>query len=139
MLKHLENLIVNFMIFWVLVTTMPGVSSPNGSFGYVLVGLIYGLFIVVLPEILRFFRFPKNVWGKLLIGSGITFVVLLLISSILPDVMTFTSGFVGGFDFIWFTTPRLLDLQSKIAVIGFVSVLLNICSIILQFLNKGRF
>lgn len=127
------------MVFWILMITMPGVTSPNGSIGYLLAGSIYSLQILALPEILRFFRFPKNVWGKLLIGSGLTFIILFLISALTPSVLTFTQGFVGGFNFIWFTTPRLLDLPTSLAVLGFVSVLLNLCSIILEFLNRGRF
>ena len=139
MLKNIEHLIIHFMIFWLVVSTLPGVVSQNGSAGYFITATIYSLLILVLPEILRFFRFPKNVWGKLLIGGGLTFIVLWLISVVIPDVMSFSKGFIGDFDFIWFTTPKILTLPNAISVIGFVSVFSNICSIILQFLNKGRF
>lgn len=138
MLKRLEVVVLNLMIFWIVASTMPGIESPHGAFGFFLGGIFYGLLILSLPEILRFFRFPKNVWGKLLIGSGFTFVLMFLISAFLPQVISISSGYVGGVDFIWFSVPRLLDLPSMYAVAGFVSVLLNLCSIILQFLNKGR-
>lgn len=139
MLKNIELFLIHFMIFWILVSTMPGVASPNGSAGYFITATLYGLLILVLPEILRFFRFPKNVWGKLLIGGGLTFVFLWVISVTMPDIMNFSRGFVGDFDFIWFTTPKIFTLPNALSVIGFVSVFVNICSIILQFLNKGKF
>lgn len=139
MLKNIEHFLVHFMVFWLIVSTMPGVMSPNGSTGYLLTATFYGLLILVLPEILRFFRFPKNVWGKLLIGGGLTFIFLWVVSIAMPEVLTFSRGFVGDFDFIWFTTSKLFTLPNSLTVIGFVSVFSNICSIILQFLNKGKF
>jgi len=126
------------MIFWIVAGTMPGIESPHGAFGFFLAGLFYGLLIIALPEILRFFRFPKNIWGKLLIGSGLTVILLFIFSTFLPSIITISAGYIGSADFIWFTTPKVLNLPSTYAVIGFVSVLLNLCSIILQFLNKGR-
>ncbi len=138
MLKRLEIVVVNLMAFWIVASTMPGVESPHGAFGFVFAGILYGLLILSLPEILRFFRFPKNVWGKLLIGSGLTFIFLFIIATLMTQVLTFSTGYVGGIDFIWFSVPRLLDLSSMYATVGFVSILLNLCSIILQFLSKGR-
>ncbi len=138
MLKRLEVLIVNLMIFWIVASNMPGIESPHGSVGFFLAGFLYGLLIISLPEILRFFRFPKNTWGKLFIGSGLTFVLLLVVSTFLTSVITISASVIGNFDFIWFITPEILELSSPYAVAGFVSVLLNLCSIILQFLNKGR-
>lgn len=138
MLKNSEKFIVNLLFFWVFVSTMPGITSPNGSFGYIFVGSFFGFEMLVLPEILRFFKFPKNVWGKLLIGTAITFGLLLLITNATPDILAISSGYIGNFNFIWFTTPKLLSLPSQLSVIGFVSLILNVCSIILHFLNKGR-
>lgn len=138
MLKNVEILVVNIMLFWIVMGTMPGIDSPNGSFGFLLAGFLFALLILALPEVLRFFRFPKNVWGKMLIGSGLTFIFLLILTNLTTQIITVSEGFVGGFDFIWFTTPVLLELPTALAAIGFVSVFLNICSIILQFLNKGR-
>lgn len=139
MLKHIEQFAIHFMIFWLIISTMPGVTSPNGSVGYLIAGIFYALLILVLPEILRFFRFPKNLWGKLLIGSGLTFIFLWVISVSLSEVLVFSRGSIGGFDFIWFSTPKLITLPNTLSVLGFVSVFSNLCSIILQFLNKGRF
>ena len=138
MLKNAEKFIVNLLLFWVFVSTMPGIASPNGSFGYFFAGGLFGLSMLILPEILRFFKFPKNAWGKLLIGTAMTFGLLLLISSMTPDILTISTGYIGNFDFIWFTPPTFLSLPSELSVIGFVSLLLNVCSIILHFLNKGR-
>lgn len=138
MLKRLEVLVVNLMIFWIIASTMPGIESPHGAVGFLLSGLFFGLLVIALPEILRFFRFPKNIWGKLLIGSGLTFIMLFVIAVFLPSILTVSAGYIGGADFIWFTIPKILNLPSTYAVIGFTSILLNLCSIILQFLNKGR-
>ncbi len=138
MLKNLDKFIVNLLLFWVLVSTMPGITSPNGSFGYLFAGSLFALAMLVLPEILRFFKFPKNAWGKLLIGTAMTFGLLMLIASVTPDILTISGGYIGNFDFVWFTTPKLFSLPSQLSVIGFVSLILNVCSIILHFLNKGR-
>lgn len=138
MLKKLEKFCVNFLLLWVVISTMPGVESPNGSVGYLLTGSLFGLLILSLPGVLKFFKFPQNGWAKLFVGTALTYILLSLISRFTPDVLTIKEGFVGGFDFIWFTTPRILSLPSTWSVIGFVSLISNICSIILHFLNKGR-
>lgn len=138
MLKRLEILVVNLMIFWIVASTMPGIESPHGAVGFLLAGFFFGLLIISLPEILRFFRFPKNIWGKLLIGSGLTFIMLWLISTFLPSILVISTGYIGGVDFVWFSIPKILNLPSTYAVMGGASILLNLCSIILQFLNKGR-
>lgn len=120
MLKRLEVLVVNLMIFWIVASNMPGIESPHGSVGFFMVGFLYGVLIISLPEILRFFRFPKNTWGKLFIGSGLTFILLLVVSTFLTSMITISASVIGNFDFIWFTTPKILELSSPYAVAGFV-------------------
>lgn len=138
MRKNVGELLIHLLIFYVIAVIMPGMESPHGSVGFLTAGFAYGLLIILLPEILRFFKFPKNIWGKLFIGSAITFIMILAISMLFPEILRISNGYIGETDFIWFTTPKIVSLPSNYAVIGFISVLLNLCSIILQFLNKGR-
>lgn len=139
MLKNLENTIVNMLLFWVLTLTMPGIDSPNGSIGYFVGGLLYGILMVLLPEVLRFFKFPKNFWGRFLIGSALTFMLVMGLNFFTPDLLVVNAGYVGDFNLVWYSTPKLITLGSPLAVGVFISVILNLCSIILDFLKKGKF
>lgn len=138
MLKKIGDIIVNLLLFWVLASNMPGISSPNGSIGFFIAGLLYGVLIVLLPEVLRFFKFPKNFWGRFLIGTALTFIIIMGMSYLAPNLISVSAGYVGDFDLVWYTTPKILTLGSPIAVGAFISVVLNLCSIILDFLNKGK-
>src|SRR5262249_6583894 len=99
-------------------------------------GLLYALVYTSLPNILKFFKFPVNFWGKLLIGTLFTLLYLVLLNFLLTGIINFGPGYIGGSDFIIFSIPKLVELPTAIAVIIFSSVALVLCSIMLDRLSK---
>lgn len=124
------------MVFWVFVNTMPGLDSPRGPIGLLIGGFFYGLVIANLPGILKFFKFPVNFWGKFIVGVLLTIVLLVILNFVITGVISFGAGYIGGSDFIIFTIPKLVQLPTAISVILVSSVLLVLCSIILDSIGK---
>lgn len=136
MFKNIEIIIVSLLLYWVVASNMPGISVDYGSVGFFLVGILYGLLVVALPEILRFFKFPKNFWGRFLIGSGITLLFFMGLSMVNPSLVKISAGSLGNIDFIWFSIPKIISLNSPLSVGAFLSVFLTLCSIILDLIKK---
>jgi len=128
----LFNIIFFTMFFWVFIDLMPGLESPNGAIGNLIAGVLFALVYTSLPGILKFFKFPVNFWGKLLIGTLLTMLLLFVLNAVLPQILTIGEGYVGGGNFIFFTLPKLFSLPSGFAVLVFSSIASIFCSIILE-------
>ena len=138
MKKRIFIIIINLLLFWAFVDAMPGIST-NGerAMNYIFPGLVFGFLMLILPDLLSFFKFPKNFWGKFLIGSILTLMWLGLLNAVFTGFLTFGPSKVGYIDMVLFTIPTLFTLPNALAVIFVGSLLLNICSIILFNLSKG--
>jgi hypothetical protein len=137
-MKNLYKILVNMMVFWVFVNAMPGLDSPKGPVGLAIGGIFYGMIFAFLPNILKFFKFPVNFWGKFLIGMLLTLLLLSLLNFVITGIITFGPGYIGGSDFILFTIPRLISLPNPIVVIIVSALLLVLCSIILESFGKKK-
>ncbi|MFQ5493368.1 MAG: hypothetical protein ACE5DX_04380 [Candidatus Dojkabacteria bacterium] len=136
MKKKLYLVIRNMLIFWVFVTAMPGLSSPKGPIGLLIGGLGFGFIMAYLSKVLKFFKFPVNFWGKLIVGSLMTILWMVLMNFVVKGVIDFGPGYIGGSDFILFTIPKLIRLPNALVIILVSSVLLVVCSIIVGNLAK---
>lgn len=138
-MKKIGVVIVNLLLFWVGASAMPGVESPNASIGYFLVGLAYGLIIISLPEVLRFFKFPRNFAGKFMLGSILTTSFFLVLHYYSDNLIVFGEGYIGRINLIFITTAKFVDLSNSVGLLIVLAVILNICSIIMEKLAKGKF
>jgi hypothetical protein len=137
-MKNLFWILVNMLVFWAFVNAMPGLDSPKGPIGLAISGFFYGLVIAFLPNILKFFKFPVNFWGKFLIGTLLTLLLLSMLNFLITGIISFGPGYIGGSDFIIFTIPRLVNLPNAVIVIIVSAVLLVLCSIMLESLSKKK-
>lgn len=138
-LKKTHVFFDNLMLFAILASIIDGVKSPHGAIGYALVGAGFALILLSLPEILRFFKFPKNFWAKFFMGSIVTYAYLIVIHLYAQNLLVFTEGSIGRADLLFVVTPKLVILPNGFIVILFMTLILNICSIILEKLAKGKF
>lgn len=132
--KKLFVLIVNLMMFWVFIDVMPGIEAAKNNTNLFISGVFYGLIIVFLSDILKFFKFPENFWAKLIIGGLLTIILLFALKSI--GMLKIQSAVLGSADFLIFSIPRIARLTSDFAVVMVSTLLLSLCSIILAKLSK---
>ena len=130
------NILFFTMFFWIFIDIMPGLETPQGVFGSFITSVLFGIIYYSLPSILKFFKFPVNFSGKFLVGTLLIMLMLLLLSAVLPNVLTISPGYVGGGDFIFFTMPKFFELPTSFAVLVFSSALSVLCSIILEKYGK---
>ncbi|HLD03810.1 MAG TPA: hypothetical protein VJC17_03505 [Candidatus Dojkabacteria bacterium] len=130
------NILFFTMFFWIFIDIMPGLEAPQGIFGNFITAVLFGIIYYSLPSILKFFKFPVNFSGKFLVGTLLVMLMLLLLSALLPSVLTITPGYVGGGDFIFFTMPKIFELPTSFAVLVFSSAVSVLCSIILEKYGK---
>ena len=138
MKKNIYVLIRNLMLAWVIIDVLSGVTIDRGPIGYLIVCGFFGLLRVMLPNILRFFKFAVNFWGKLIIGSLFTFAYLALFHSIFTGIIEFGKTYIGGTDYVIFSTPIYLTITNPWMVILLTAICMNICSIILASLAKSK-
>src|SRR3972149_4026397 len=100
--------------------------------------MFYGVIISFLPNMLKFFKFPVNFWGKFLVGTLLTLLLLSLLNFVITGIISFGPGYIGGSDFIIFTIPRLVTLPNPVVVIVVSALLMVLCSIILENLGKKK-
>ena len=136
MQKKIYKTIINALIFIAFSYFMPGVAAGHGAFGRVLLGIGYGIIYTSVPSILRFFRLPKTLIFKVIAGVLLITAYFFLLSTQVPDLLTVTKGFIGGTDFIIFTTSRLITLDTQASVIISSSIILFVCSIIVEKIKK---
>ena len=115
---------------------MPGISIGHGAFGRILLGIGYAIIFISIQPILHFFRLPNTLLVKIIAGLVLIIAYLFLISTQTVQLLTITKGFVGGTDFILFNSPRLITLDTQVGVIIASSIILLVCSIIVEKLKK---
>jgi hypothetical protein len=137
MWKILYYITRNLMIFFCFAYAMPGISSPGGIvLGYLVVGFIYGVLMLILPDILRFMKFPVSFFGKLFVGTLLTFIMMILVHYFMTSFLTIGPGYFGNMDFIIFTSPMLLELPNFLAVIFTSSIILNLLSMFVEYMGS---
>ncbi|KXK08388.1 MAG: hypothetical protein QY330_03850 [Candidatus Dojkabacteria bacterium] len=135
-MKNIFRLVLYTLLFFTFVGLMPGIDAKNGPVAVILAGLGFSLIMVFIGAILGFFKFPKNFWGKFLIGSLMSLLYFAFLHFVLVGFIQFGPGYIGGSDFIIFTLPKLVVLADPIAVLIFSAITLVLCSIILGNLSE---
>ena len=136
MQKKLYKFILNTLIFIVFSYFMPGIAIGHGPFGRILLGMGYGIIFTSIHSILHFFRLPNTLVVKTIVGLVLIIAYFFLISTQTIGLLTITKGYIGSTDFIIFYSPRLISLDTEVAVIVGSSIILFVCSIIVEKLKK---
>lgn len=136
MQRKLYKIILNALIFIAFSYFMPGISIGHGAFGRILLGVGYALIYTSIAGIMHYFRLPSTLLVKIITGLVLITGYLFLIATQTTGLLTVTNGYIGSTDFIIFTTPRIITLNSTVAVIISSSIILFVCSIIVEKLKK---
>ncbi|MBN1331447.1 hypothetical protein JW978_01010 [Candidatus Dojkabacteria bacterium] len=92
----IKNLAFQILILSFVVTTFNGVIEEEGVFSLVATGIMYGLVISAIEPILGFFKFPKNFWGFVIVGTLLTFAFFFMLDTVVVGFLDFRAGYLGG-------------------------------------------
>lgn len=134
-MRNIYVLIRNMLLFFFLVVVFSGpLLIRNGTFlDKLLVGLLFGLFMMLIPNILKFFKLPVNS-GTLILMGVITAFVFYFVALYVFNFITVVGGSVDlGLGFI---DP--IKLQDKTVALVFLSLVSAVFSIGLEILGKKK-
>jgi len=136
MQKKIYKIILHTLVFIVFSYFMPGMIISNGPIGHVLIGIGYSILYTSIPNIIHYFRIPKVLFSKIIVGMVLICGYLFILSTQFPSLFKMTKGYIGSSDFIIFTLPRFFTLDSQVSIILASTIILFICSIIIERLRK---
>lgn len=114
----------NFLVFFFLVSIFNGVSIIQGLIGTILVGIIFGILMMLVPAILAFFKIKPNFWSTLLLGIIVAFIFFFLMRMGFLGI-----GTIGSTEINW-GAPGLgvlrMDDLTTLVVISLVSALATV-------------
>ncbi|MBD3351295.1 MAG: hypothetical protein GF364_07390, partial [Candidatus Lokiarchaeota archaeon] len=87
---------INILVFTFVVTTFNGVAAEQGLFSLVVGGLLFAATIYAIDPVLGFFRFPKNFWAYLIIGTIFSLIYFIVLKTLLLGILSFGVGSIGG-------------------------------------------
>ena len=119
-MKLVSTIVTQVLILSFVIATFNGVSPERGLFSIVIAGIGFGLLMYMIDPILAFFKFPKNFWGYLIIGSIFTFAYFLTLNILVVGIISFKSGSIGG-GFGPVTFP-VISLQTEFMSVIFASI-----------------
>ncbi|HOY46504.1 MAG TPA: hypothetical protein PKU95_02630 [Candidatus Dojkabacteria bacterium] len=132
MRKKILNFVINFSIFYIFLDLLPGLSFPSEQAGKFYTSLGFVFVVNLIPFLLGFFKFPKLPALVLAAGVATIFGYFYILNTYFTNFVQFYPTVIGNADLIFFTIPPLLYLNDINSIFLFSSVLLMICSIILN-------
>src|SRR6185369_4791736 len=116
MQKKSYRVIIYTLIFIAFSTFMPNFIVAYGPVGKILAGIGFGIIYMIIGDVLRFFRIEQTLLWKIA-GGLILISGYLYILTQLSGFLTLGKGFIGSVDFIIFTLPRILTLDTEALMI----------------------
>lgn len=132
-MKNIYIVIVNALLFFFVATIIDGIRIANGSvLSKILLGLAFGLLVMLVPTILKFFKISVTTGSKMLLTLVLTFLFFFLLHT----------GF-GGFASITASTIDLgigsdpIRLPGSLETLMVAALTSALASVGLQRLSEG--
>ncbi len=131
-MKKVFTVVINALLFFFIVGVVSGVTIYNGTLiSVIIAALIFGLLMLAVIFILKFFKINVNFWSKLLLSVVLAFVFFFMIYNGILGIGSISSSVV---DFgLGITVLRLDALGTLI----FVSLVSGAASAGLDWLSKA--
>ncbi|MFS8130460.1 MAG: hypothetical protein ACMG57_00625 [Candidatus Dojkabacteria bacterium] len=140
-MQKIFTVILNMLIFFFLVVVLsPNIQvgsvfgiAPNSVVNSVLVGIIYGIFIMLIPNFLKFLKLPVNGGSMILMGIIVSFIFFF--------VGIYIFGFVGVNNQpvnLGLALVSPIILQDRTVALVFLSIVSALVSIGMEMLNKKK-
>jgi hypothetical protein len=135
-MRQVFSILLNMLIFFFLVGIFGSAISVIGGssvINKVIVGLIFGIFMMLIPNVLKFFKLPVNGASLLLMGVIVSFVFYFVSIYILSIISVTGSSIDLG---IAFFEPILL--QDRTVALVFLSLVSAGFSVGMDILSKRK-
>lgn len=133
MKRRIFFVILNLLIFWVVTDLFSGIIVKEGLVGYLICGGIYGVVMVNVVPLIKFFTFPIKLVSILLISLMLSIIVFFVLNFGVPFI-DFTDGQIVGVANKYFSFPEFqMSMIGNVFVGGFITGLI---SALLKFLEK---
>jgi uncharacterized membrane protein YvlD (DUF360 family) len=117
--------IVNLLIFWVVTDLFSGIVIKEGFVGYLVCGGLYGIVMVNVVPLIKFFTFPIKFISILLISLMLSIIVFFILNFGIPFI-DFTDGEIIGFSSRYISIADIeLSMIGNVIVGGLVSGLFS--------------
>ena len=123
-MKNIYILIRNFLLFYFLEEIFNGISISQGLLGKLFIAFIFGFVMMIVPNMLTFFKISVNAGSMFLMSLVLAFLFFFLLSNGLFGVARITSSSINlGLD----GSPSLnLDQTGTLMLVSIVSALLSV-------------
>ncbi|MDD3646969.1 MAG: hypothetical protein PHS44_00515 [Candidatus Dojkabacteria bacterium] len=117
--------IVNLLIFWLVTDLFSGIVIKEGFVGYLVCGGLYGIVMVNVVPLIKFFTFPIKFISILLISLMLSIIVFFILNFGIPFI-DFTDGEIIGFSSRYISIADIeLSMIGNVIVGGLVSGLFS--------------
>jgi uncharacterized membrane protein YvlD (DUF360 family) len=121
------NVIVNLMLFWVVIDLFDGIEINEGVLGYIVCGGIFGIVMLGVIPLIRFFTLPVKFISLLLISIMLSIIVFFFLNFGVPFI-DFKDGAMAGFTNRYFDLPKLeLSMMGNVFTGGALGGILYTC------------
>lgn len=135
-MKLIYTIAIEIMVMITVVSTVNGLSFEDGVFSMIVSGIVLGLLMYAIDFVLGFFRFPKNLWGYLIVGSIFIGLYFILLNTVIVGIIHFGPSTLGGaFGPIDFPIVRLTN---EIYTVIFSAVYTILLSLLMNELSRHK-
>ncbi len=132
MRKKVLHFFINFAIFWIFIDLLSNISFPSKEAGKLYMSLGFAFVMALIPFVLGFFKLPKISALFVALGIAITFGYFYILNTYFSNLILFYPTVIGNSDLLFVKIPTLIQLNDINSIFLFSSVILNLCSIILN-------
>lgn len=133
-MKQVYIVIRNLLLFFFLVAIFAGTINVNDNtvLDKIIVGAVFGIVMMMLPNFLKFLKIPVNTGSLLLIGVIASFLFFFLGLYVI-EFISITGGSVNfGISDLTFT------LKDKTVALVVLSVTSAVLSVVLETMSKSK-
>ena len=126
------KIFLSVLIATTISVEFSGIRYSSGLFSYLVVGIIFGISILISERLIRFFTFKQNIITRIISGVILSCICFYLLDLLSP-LISFKDGVVKGFSAYVFTFKDIpLDKYTGLVVYG------SVCGIINSLLNEFK-
>ncbi|MBL8015094.1 MAG: hypothetical protein JNK26_02820 [Candidatus Doudnabacteria bacterium] len=127
---RIYEVIINLLLFYFVTSVINGVTIREGNLlSTIIVGIVFGVLMAAVPQMLGFFKINVNTWASLLLSIMLSFIFLFILSTL--GIAVFAAAVID------LGLPGLvIAINDAISSLLFLSVLIALLSVGLKQLGK---
>jgi len=125
MKRKIFSIVLNFMLFWIITDIFTGIDINEGILGYIVCGGLFGIIMLVVVPIIRFFTLPVKFITILLISLMLSVIIFFFMNVGVPYI-DFKDGGLTGLSNTYFEFPQVeLNMIGNVLVGSVVSAVFS--------------